>query len=105
MSRRRLVIRQASVKKRNKEFVLWGFRVVRLRDQCRWFPPSTHGSLRGSPASEPDIQGEVQRLTQQLAGRVKVLEEHYIRPLLDVEQEVEEFGAKAKTHLKKMGVV
>ena len=51
------------------------------------------------------IEGEVQRLTQQLAGRVKELEEHYARPLPELEREVEEFGAKVEEHLKKMGVV
>ncbi len=33
-----------------------------------------------------DIQGEVQRLTQQLAGRVKELEERYARPLPELER-------------------
>ena len=51
------------------------------------------------------IEGEVQRLTQQLTGRVKVLEERYAHPLPEVEQEVEEFGAKVEGHLKKMRLV
>ena len=50
------------------------------------------------------IEGEVQQLTQQLAGRVKVLEERYARPLPELEQEVEEFGTKVEGHLKKMGM-
>ena len=50
------------------------------------------------------IEGEVQRLTQQLAGRVKELEERYARPLPDLEQEVEAFGAKVEGHLKRMGL-
>ena len=42
------------------------------------------------------IEGEVQRLAQQLAGRVKELEERYARPLAGVGQEVEEFREKVK---------
>ena len=51
------------------------------------------------------IEDEVQRLTQQLAGRVKELEERYARPLMEVEREVEAFSTKVEGHLKKMGVV
>ena len=50
------------------------------------------------------VEGEVQRLTQQLAGRVKELEERYVRPLPELEQEVEAFGAKVEGHLKRMGL-
>lgn len=52
------------------------------------------------------LMSEVQRLTQQLAGRVKILEKRYAQPLpeLEQEQEVEEFGAKVEGHLKKMGL-
>ena len=52
-----------------------------------------------------EIGGEVQRLTQQLAGRVKVLEERYARRLPDLEQDVKKFSARVEGHLKKMGVV
>ena len=41
------------------------------------------------------IEGEVQRL----AGRVKVLEERYARPLSELEQEVEAFSDKVEGHL------
>ncbi len=51
-----------------------------------------------------DIQGEVQRLTQQLAGRVKELEERYARPLPELEGEVDDFSARVEGHLKKMGI-
>jgi type I restriction enzyme M protein len=51
------------------------------------------------------IEGEVQRLTQQLAGRVKELEERYARSLPELEREVEVFSEKVEGHLKKMGVV
>ena len=50
------------------------------------------------------VEGEVQRLTQQLAGRVKELEERYVRPLPELEREVEAFGAKVEGHLKRMGL-
>ncbi len=51
------------------------------------------------------VEGEVQRLTQQLAGRIKELETRYARPLPELEQEVEAFSEKVEGHLKKMGVV
>ena len=50
------------------------------------------------------VEGEMQRLTQQLAGRAKELEERYARPLPELEQEVEAFGAKVEGHLKRMGL-
>ena len=50
------------------------------------------------------IDGEVQRLTQQLAGRVKELEERYARPLPDLERDVEAFSDKVAGHLERMGV-
>ncbi len=50
------------------------------------------------------IKGEVERLTQRLAGRVKELEERYARPLPELEREVEVFGAKVEGHLKRMGL-
>jgi type I restriction enzyme M protein len=51
------------------------------------------------------IDGEVQRLTQQLAGRIQELEERYARPLPALERKVEAFSAKVEGHLKKMGLV
>jgi len=51
------------------------------------------------------VEGEVQRLTQQLAGRIKGLAERYEKPLPVLEREVEEFSAKVEGHLKKMGLV
>lgn len=50
------------------------------------------------------IDGEVQRVTQQLAGRIKELEERYAKPLPELEREVEAFSAKVEGHLKKMGL-
>ena len=50
------------------------------------------------------VEGEVQRLTQQLAGRVKELEERYARPMPVIEREVEALSEKVDAHLKKMGL-
>ena len=60
----------------------------------KWF-----ASIRGA------IEGEVQRLTQQLAGRVKELDERYARPLPELERDAEAFGARVDEHLKRMGVL
>ena len=49
-------------------------------------------------------EGEMQRLTQQLAGRVKELEVRYTQPLPELERQVEAFGAKVEGHLKRMGL-
>ena len=50
------------------------------------------------------VEGEMQRLTQQLAGRVKELEERYARPMPAIEREVEAFSEKVAEHLRKMAV-
>ena len=50
------------------------------------------------------IDGEVQRVTQELTGRVQELEERYAEPLPDLASEVDEFSAKVDVHLQKMGV-
>jgi type I restriction enzyme M protein len=54
---------------------------------------------------ESAIDGEVQRLTQQLAGRVKELEERYAEPLPELEQAVAALSEKVEGHLKKMSGV
>jgi type I restriction enzyme M protein len=60
----------------------------------KWF-----ASLRAA------IEGEMQRLTQRLSGRVKELDERYARPLSELEREVEAYSAKVEEHLKRMGLV
>ena len=50
------------------------------------------------------IAGEVQRVTQELTGRVKELEERYAHRLPDLECEVKGFSAKVDAHLRKMGI-
>ncbi|NLA31771.1 MAG: type I restriction endonuclease subunit M, partial [Methanomicrobiales archaeon] len=67
--------------------------IKRLVVEDKWF-----ASIRAA------IEGEVQRLTQRLAGRVKELDERYARPLPELEREVEELGAKVEEHLRRMGV-
>ena len=52
-----------------------------------------------------DIEGEMRRLTQQLAAHVEILEERYARPLPELEREVDKYSEKVEGHLKKMGVV
>ncbi|HBY98804.1 MAG TPA: hypothetical protein DEP84_33475 [Chloroflexi bacterium] len=56
-------------------------------------------------AIQAAIEGEVQRLTQRLAGRVKELEERYAHPLPELEREVEALSKKVEVHLKRMGLV
>ncbi len=73
--------------------VLTEVEIKTLAVEDKWF-----ASIRGA------IEGEVQRLTQQLAGRVKELEERYARPLPELEREVEVFGAKVEGHLQRMGI-
>ena len=51
-----------------------------------------------------EIEGEEQRLTQQLAGRVKELEDRYAKPLPMLEEEVAALSEKVDGHLKKMGL-
>ncbi len=51
-----------------------------------------------------DIHEEVQRVTQQLKGRIKELDERYARPLPELEREVDEYSARVESHLKKMGL-
>jgi type I restriction enzyme M protein len=50
------------------------------------------------------INGEVQRLTQQLAGRVRELDERYSRPLPILAREVDLSSAKVAADLQKMGL-
>ena len=51
-----------------------------------------------------DIHDEVQRITHQLTGRVKQLDERYARPLPKLERDVDEYSVKVEGHLKKMGL-
>ena len=53
---------------------------------------------------QADIQAEVERVTQQLANRVKELEERYEEPMPDMTKDVETLSRKVDKHLKAMGL-
>lgn len=50
------------------------------------------------------VESEVERITNQLAERVRELEERYAEPLPAIEREVEELTARVAGHLEKMGI-
>jgi type I restriction enzyme M protein len=51
-----------------------------------------------------NVQGELDRVSQTLSGRVRELAERYATPLPKLEDEVEALSAKVNGHLKKMGI-
>ncbi len=51
------------------------------------------------------VQGELDRVSQSLTGRIRQLAERYATPLPALEDEVEALAAKVAGHLKKMGAV
>ena len=53
---------------------------------------------------QANIIAEIERVTQQLANRVKTLEERYEEPLPALTQSVEVLSAKVDQHLQKMGL-
>jgi len=53
---------------------------------------------------QANIVAEIERVTQQMANRVKQLEERYSTPLPKLTQSVDELGDKVAGHLKAMGV-
>ena len=53
---------------------------------------------------ETNIVAEIERVTQQLANRVKTLEERYAEPLPALTQSVEALSANVDKHLQKMGL-
>lgn len=57
-----------------------------------------HATLQGM------ISAEIERVTQQLANRIKDLEERYAEPLPMLEKEVEALSSKVAEHLRKMGL-
>ena len=48
------------------------------------------------------IEGELQRLSQQLARRIQEMDDRYARPLPELEQGVEAFSERVESHLRKM---
>jgi type I restriction enzyme M protein len=52
-----------------------------------------------------DVQSELERVSQTLAGRIKQLADRYASPLPNLTDEVEALSAKVNAHLMKMGFV
>ena len=52
---------------------------------------------------QADVAGELDRVSQALTGRVKLLTERYAAPLPKLAESVEALQAKVGTHLKRMG--
>jgi type I restriction enzyme M protein len=52
---------------------------------------------------EASIQGELDRVSQTLSGRVRELAERYAAPLPELVSEVEALSKRVEGHLKKMG--
>ena len=50
------------------------------------------------------VQGELDRVSQALTGRIRQLAERYATPLPQLTDEVETLAARVDEHLKKMGV-
>lgn len=53
---------------------------------------------------EQQVQAEIDRVTQQLANRVKELEERYEEPLPTIAKEFDKLSTKVENHLKSMGL-
>lgn len=53
---------------------------------------------------QSNIEAEIERVTQQLANRVKELEERYNEPLPTITKSVENLSEKVAGHLKAMGL-
>jgi type I restriction enzyme M protein len=51
------------------------------------------------------VQGELDRVSQTLTGRIRQLAERYATPLPKLTEEVETLAARVKEHLEKMGAV
>jgi len=51
------------------------------------------------------VQGELDRVSQTLTGRIRELAERYATPLPKIAEEVETLSARVDVHLKKMGAV
>jgi len=51
------------------------------------------------------VQGELDRVSQTLTGRIRELAERYATPLPKLTEEVETLAARVKEHLKKMGAL
>jgi type I restriction enzyme M protein len=52
-----------------------------------------------------DVQGELDRVSQTLTGRIRELAERYATPLPALVDEVETLAARVDEHLRKMGAL
>ena len=52
---------------------------------------------------QADVGAEVDRVSEALAGRVKVLAERYATPLPKLAENLDALSAKVAAHLKRMG--
>jgi type I restriction enzyme M protein len=52
-----------------------------------------------------DVQGELDRVSYTLTGRIRELAERYATPLPNLVDEVEILAARVEQHLRKMGAV
>jgi type I restriction enzyme M protein len=52
-----------------------------------------------------DVQSELDRVSQALTGRIRLLYERYAAPLSQLSEDVESLAARVYEHLKKMGAV
>ena len=53
---------------------------------------------------EAAVQGELDRISQTLAGRIRELAERYARPLPQLMEETETLSLRVEAHLKQMGI-
>jgi type I restriction enzyme M protein len=102
----RLTDEESEVKKAHKEALLALHQAVRDR-----YPTLREDEIKSLVVDDKwfariraALEGEVERVTQRLAGRVRELEERYARPLPELEKEVEALSVKVKGHLERMGV-
>jgi type I restriction enzyme M protein len=51
------------------------------------------------------VQGELDRVSQTLTGRIRELAERYVTPLPQLNDEVATLAARVDEHLKKMGAI
>ncbi|MEB3826817.1 hypothetical protein [Phormidium sp. CCY1219] len=75
------------------------------------YPKLTEDEIKGlvvddkwQATLEGAISAEIERVTQQLANRVKELEERYAEPLPQLVDEVEALSSKVDEHLRRMGL-
>lgn len=57
------------------------------------------------PTLTEAVQGELDRVSQSLTGRIRQLAERYATPLPALEEELQTLSARVQAHLQKMGVV